>query len=688
MVEPVSLDELPPGGITTIAGGSTFTGDGGPATEAPIALPQQIAIDAVGNIYFTDTEHHRIRKVDHATGVILTVAGNGDAGFSGDGDLALAASLSSPSGIALDVSGNIFIADTGNSRIRRVDAATGRITTFAGRGPAGPSAQGQPINIDLNAPLGLAFDPAGNLYIADTTNHRILKITRENGVITFAGNGQSAFSGDNGPATAAALNAPRVVATDSDGNVWIVDTGNNRIRQVDKAGIIRTIHAGTLNGPRGLAVSVNREVFISDSGNHRILRVSSVGDVSTIAGTGSAGFDGDRSRPESASLNDPYGIAVDGSGMLLVADRRNNRIRKIAEGQGRLLTPFGVIPGPPIITTIAGNGQLDDIGDGGPATAAVLSGPSAALSDGAGNLYVSDSGHNRVRRVDAVTGTITTIAGSGTGGLDGDGGPATEASLRFPQGLAIHPDGSLYIADTQNHVVRKVQPNGFISTFAGTGTRGYSGDNLAANVSALSQPFGLAIDAQGNVYISDTGNHRIRKVAAGTQLMTTIAGNGSAGFSNEGGVATTASLSVPRGIALDAAGNLYIADSGNNRIRRVDAGTQVIHTVAGNGQQSFSGDEGPATAAALNSPLSVTIDGTGAVLILDSFNQRLRQVAMQTGVILTIAGSGFPGFFGDNGPAIEAQFWSPSDVSINQAGNILIADRTNNRIRGIRVSSR
>ena len=654
LIDAIPLRDLPPGSITTIVGGTTFSGDGGKATNAPIANPEQTAIDPAGNIYITDTANNRIRRVDAGTGLITTVAGNGDLGFSGDGGPAIAAKFNFPSGIALDGTGNLYISDMGNGRIRKVDALSGIISTVAGNLPGFSGDDGPAASSRLNAPRGLTFDSAGNLFVADSTNHRIRKVTPSGLISTVAGNGEADWAGDNGPATAAALNSPRAVTVDSAGNLWIADTFNGRIRRVDANGVIRTVNTGNLGAPRGVAVAANGDLFVSDSGNHRILRVDGFGNVSIVAGTGTAGFSGDGGLATAATLTQPHGIGIDGAGILVIADRGNNRIRRIAEGGVRLLTPYGLLPGPSTITTVAGNGQMDYPDEGGPATAAKLRSPGAVVSDAQGNVFVADSSNHRIRRVDAATGIITSVAGSGSPGFGGDEGQATESSINFPQGLAIDNEGSLYIADSNNNRVRKVTRDGLIRTVAGP--------------ASLSFPAGLALDRSGNLYIADSSNHRITRLDRQTGVMTAVAGDG---------------LSSPQSIAFDAAGNLYIADTGNNRIRRIDARSQIIQTVAGTGSRGYSGDGGPALSAALNGPLSVAVDSGGSVLILDTFNQRLRRMDAVMNIIQTIAGTGMPGFSGDNGPATQATLWSPSQIAVDQSGNILIADTVNHRIRAI-----
>jgi sugar lactone lactonase YvrE len=534
-------------------------------------------LDAAGNLYIADYNNHRIREVSRGT--IKTVAGNGVAGFSGDGGLATSAKLNQPLGVALDTAGNLYIVDQFNQRIRAVSGGT--MKTIAGNGAGAFSGDGGPAtSASLNNPQGIAVDTAGNLYIADYSNNRIRAVSGGT-ITTVAGNGVDGFSGDAGPATIASLNGPGGVALDAAGNLYIADYNNNRIREV------------------------------------------SGGTITTVVGNGRLGFAGDGGPPANASLNGAGGLVVDAGGQLFIADYFNERVRKVSGG---------------IITTVAGQGGGTLWGDGGPATSAALLNTVDVVVDLAGNLFIADVGNNCVRKVSG--GTITTVAGNGIAGFSGDGGPATSASLNSPTGIALDAAGNLYIADQSNHRIRKVS-GGTIETVSGNGAAGFSGDGGPATSASLYLPRRVAVDAAGNLYIADKRNNRIRKVSGGT--ITTVAGNGVAGFSGDTGPATNASLDGPEGVALDAVGNLYIADSNNYRIRQVSGGT--ITTVAGNGVAGFSGDLGPATNASLYKPTGVAVDAVGNLLIADY--PRVRRIS--GGTINTVVGSGVFGFSGDGG---------------------------------------
>ncbi|MEO8052551.1 MAG: hypothetical protein ABI833_19250 [Acidobacteriota bacterium] len=653
---------------------STFAGSGLPilnipGTQVSLGHVQGVAADSAGNVFIAEESYPIVVRLDHTTGILSLVAGNGTSGFSGDGGPAIAAQLSSPTGVAVDSAGNLYIAD--GDRIRKV--SNGVIITVAGSGISGFSGDNGPAtSAQLSSPSGVAVDSAGNLYIADTRNSRIRKVS--NGVITTVagtgagGFGSGGFSGDNGPAISAQLNFPSGVAVDAAGNLYIADTFNKRIRKVSN-GVITTIAGngdygtGGDNGPAtsaqlslilpssGVAVDAAGNLYIAD--NDRVRMVSS-SVITTVAGGPPpvSPLVGDNGPATGAPLLYVYGVAVDSAGNLYIADHDSQRIRKVSNG---------------VITTVAGGGYM--LGDNGPATSGQLLSPSGVAVDSGGSLYIADTNDSRIRKVS--NGVITTVAGTGTiggfaGGFSGDNGPATSAQLRFPSDVAVDAAGNVYVADTDNFRIRKVS-NGVITTVAGNGNFGFSGDNGPATSAGLGLTSGVAVDAAGNLYIVDVS--RIRKVSNG--VITTMAGNGNFGFSGDNGPATSAELGLPSSVAIDSAGNVYIADTHNNRIRRVSNG--VITTVAGNGTDGFNGDGGPATNAQLSYPTGIAVDSGGVLYIADSNNGRIRKVS--NGVISTIAGGGSSS--GDNGPATSAQlslFLPSSRVAVNAAGAVYFSD--------------
>jgi uncharacterized protein (TIGR03437 family) len=333
--------------------------------------------------------------------------------------------------------------------------------------------------------------------------------------------------------------------------------------------------------------------------------------ITTVAGNGTNGFSGDAGAATGAQLSSPVAIAIDKAGTLDIADQGNNRIRQVSAGT---------------ISTVAGNGTNGYTGDGGKGSSAELSSPTGVAIDSSGIFYIADFSNSLVRKVTS-SGTISTAAGNYTlgAGYSGDGAAAADAQLKQPAGVVLDAAGNLYISDFGNNVIRKVTSGGTITTFAGNGVAGYSGDGGLATSASLNGPRGIAVDASGNLYIADTVNHRIRKVAADGTIGT-VAGIGTAGFSGDLNRATSAALNSPRGVAVDASGNLYIADSLNSRIRRV-AANGAIATVAGSGRIGYSGDGGPATNASLFFPSGVAVDATGNVYIADTQSSAVRMIA-------------------------------------------------------------
>jgi sugar lactone lactonase YvrE len=559
-------------------------------------------VDSAGNLYIADSGNQRIRKVTPRE-TITTVAGNGTMSYSGDGGPAARASLSWPYGVAVDSSGSLFLTDSGNNRVRKV-TPDGMIRTVAGNGKPGYSGDNGPArNAQFNGPDGIALDTAGNLYIVDAENQRIRKVTPRGVISTIAGDGARGYSGDGGLARSAQLNRPSGVAVDPGGSLYIADSGNDRVRKVT---------------PRGI--------------------------VSTMAGNGMLGYSGDDGPATSAQLLLPRGVAVDSAGNLYIADG-NKRVRKVARGGA--------------ISTVAGNGQFEFSGDGGPATRARLSGPWSVALDSAGTLYFSDYFYGHIRKV-APDGRISTVAGNGERayGCEGNGGPATSAPVS-PWGLAVDSADNLYFADRACGI-RKVTRGGMIS------------------VAADHKGNGVALDSRGGLFISD--DNRVMKITPDGAI-STVAGSGTAGYSGDGDLAASAQLNQPWGIAVDAEGNLYIADSLNDRIRKVDR-NGIISTVAGNGKfgNVGIGGAGPAASAQLNGPAGVAVDSAGNLFIADSNYHLIRKVA-RDGSISTVAGNGTFGYSGDGGPATEAQFNDPIAMAVGADGKIYVADYRNDCIR-------
>jgi sugar lactone lactonase YvrE len=638
--------------INTVAGGANPNST---ATLADIPGPTSAAVDASGNIYIASANSYYVFKVNPSTDALTVFAGIGIQGGGGDGGAASKAELIGPSALAVDSSGNVYIAD--GNKIREV-TNDGNINTIAGRrtgcaiswdtcGDGGPA-----IDAQLNLPQALFVDNSGNLYIADTGDDRIRLVSGGN-ISTVAGTGHVCTGphftcGDGAAATLAQLDLPRGVVVDGSGNIYIGDTRDQRIRYVTKSsGIISTI--------------VGSGSFCSHS-------------------TGSCGDGGPLLK---AQLYNPAGVKLDGSGNLYIADSLDNKIR---------LVTFGSTPS---ISTIVGNGVRGFAGDQGPAKSAEMDVPLDLVLDSAGHLDIADSGNQRIRQV--VSGTINTVAG---GSLGGDGGAPLSATLANSIAVAWdHAGTNYYIADAANHRIRMVTPgsNSIISTVAGTGNMGYSGDGQSAVNATLNAPNGVAVNAAGDIFIADTGNQVVREVNAGTGVITTVAGNGNScfprtGVCGDGGKAVDATMDSPTSLAVDGDGNLYIADYSGCRVRAVNT-SGIINTIAGTGNCNYSGDGGPGNKARVQFPYGIAADPAGNVYIADSKNNRIRCVIGATGgcggskdaigTIITYAFNGNPTFKGDGGPALKAAMQDPLEVALDPAGNLFVGGGVDQVVRRI-----
>ncbi len=849
----LNLTTAPGGDVTTVAGTGSAGSTDGNGSAASFYSPTGVAVDGSGNVYVADAFNHRIRKIA-PNGDVTTIAGSGIIG-SMDGN-GTSASFNSPWGIAVDDSGNVYVADTGNHSIRKI-TPNGDVTTFAGSGSLG-NTDGNGTSASFKSPTGLAIDGSGNFYVVDAFNHNIRKITPNGDVTTIAGSGSPGNTDGNG--TAANFSSPWGIAVDGSGNVYVADTGNNNIRKITPNGDATTLAgsgtAGNTDGngtsasfnfPYGVAVDGSGNLYVSDGSNRKIRKIAPNGDVTTIAGTGSIGSTD--ANGTAASFYVPYGVALDGSENLYVTDQSNNKIRKISlpfatltgnstgqagdhpvvleanDGNGGTAqqsftisvntkptvsssaatsitgtratlngnvssdggaaitergfvyalssddsTPtvaevngttvlkvvvsgttgafnkaiteltvngtysfaayainsvgttessvatFTAVNTPPTftstaittvdegdtytytittndadgdnvtltaptkpswlslttnlggdVTTFAGSGSAGNTD--GNATSASFNAPFGVAVNGSGNVYVADTSNHTIRKI-TLNGDVTTFAGSGSAGnTDGNG---SAASFNFPFGIAVDDSGNVYVTEQGNHKIRKITPNGDVTTVAGTGSKGNTDGNGSA--ASFDTPAGIAVDASGNMFVADQNNHTIRKIAPNGDV-TTIAGSGSTGNTNGNG--TAASFRFPRGIAIDASGNVFVADQGNHTIRKIAPNGDVT-TVAGTG--SSGNMDGNSTSASFNNPIGVAVDDSGNIYVVDIANHKIRKIA-PNGDVTTVAGTGSAGNTDGNGTS--ASFNTPVGIVVDSFGNLYIADLSNHKIRKI-----
>ena len=661
------------------------------ATKTEISLVDGIAVDKKGNVYIAMRDNNIISRID-LKGNMTTYVGTGSSGFSGDGGKATEARLNVPAGLAFDKSGNLYIADRNNNRIRKVDAR-GIITTIAGTGTAGFSGDGGPATqAQLHLPSGVALDGKGNIFLSDRSNNRIRVIDSSGKIRTYAGSGKDGFRGDNGPALKASIDSPFGIALDRKGNLYIADRRNNRVRKVNVQGIITTVagdggyfmmgdngpaYRASIAGPTGVVVDDQGTLYIADRENNRIRAVDSQGMISTVVGTGQQDYNGDSEVARDTNLHLPFGVALNPDGKLLVIDRSNYRIRSIDLKRGT-------------VKTIAGNGNKMFAGDGGPATGATLSFPHGIAVDKNDNVLISDKGNYRIRKI-SPEGIIHTIAGNGIRGNVGDGMSAMEASIYGATSLKLNNKEEMYILSPSGFVslIRKIDENGIMRKQLDTVTpeylksianSKYKGKVQTGELAIITTFSDIAFDHKGNMFISDRLNHQIRKVDSKGNI-STIAGTGESSHYGDGGPATEAAFRDPSALATDKEGNLYIGDSANNMIRKIDT-KGIISTIAGNGNHENTGDGGPAVKAGIRNIDYLTVSPQGEVHIAGMNSNSIRKIT-KDGKIVTVAGTGYQGYFGDGGSATKSMLKSPVAIAFDSKSNLYITDMGNNRIRKV-----
>ena len=633
-------------------------GDGGPALEARLNGPHDLALDRQGNIYFSDLLNQTYRRIDHATGIITRVAGSGRTGRGGDGGLATVAELDTTSGVAIDHGGNIFISSEWANTIRRIDADTGIIDTIAGlnarhypsesenirpslqgvqgttfgwepepslkgyHGDGGPASEAA-----FHHPEHLAFDSVGDLYVCDNSNNRVRKIDMVSGIITTVlGNGQPASNGDGGPAVEASTNMPDAICIDTNDNLYVAEKHGFRVRKVDAA----------------------------------------TGTVTTLVGTGNPGY-GEEGLPggKTACNSCESGLWADPDGTVFWSDC-SGRVRRYDGRTG-------------IVTTVLGG---IGVGDGGPASEAFLSGPGGISVGPDGEVYFADIWNQRVRVIREATGAIETVVGNGARASGGDNGPATEASLGSPHDVSVDSDGGVLVTDTRHGRLRKVDRNGLIRSVAGTVFQWDSGEGSPALATSLFHVQAVTHAVSGDVYVGDAIG-RIRRIDAETGFTSTVAGVGIQGYTGDGGLAVEARIGSPTAIALDHEGSLYFTDSAYHVVRKVD-NRGTITTLAGTGQHGCSPDGTPATEARLDQPRGVAVNEDGTVYISDSRNNRVSRIG-DDGRLTRVAGSGEGGDSGVRGPAADARLNEPHGLCLYGEDILLISDHSNNRVRAVRL---
>ncbi len=708
------LQRLGRGRIATIAGAGYR--EGVPARDAPSGWTLGVVRRPDGDLIVADYKGHRLWRIDRE-GILHTFAGDGVPGDEGDGGPAIDARVYGPHDLALDKHGNLYFSDLWNNCYRRIDYETGVITRIAGSGRVGRGGTGGPaVNAEIDTTSGIAIDDGGNIYLSGEWDNNIRRIDAQTGTIeVFAGQearhypsedgpwrpytGRLAgttfswetglslggYHGDGGPARDAGFFHPEHVAFDSKGDLYVCDNSNNRIRKIDmKTGIVTTVlgdgrHSSQGDGgpaaeasllmPDSLCIDAHDNMYVGEKYGYRVRRVDAVtGIVSTIVGTGVSGWGEEGLHGSQTRCNScESGIWADPDGTVHWSDC-SGRLRRYEGATG-------------IVTTALGGTH---VGDGGPAVEAFLRGPAGICVGPDGHVYFADPWNQRIRAIDPLTGTIRTVAGSGARAFGGDNGPALEASFGSPHDVSVDSRGRVVITDSRHGRLRRVDEDGMVRTIAGTAFKADLGDGAPAVSASLYHVQAVAHGPNDDIYVGDAVG-RIRRIDAVTGVIATVAGVGIQGWSGDGGPAVRARIGAPSTIRIDRAGSLYFTDAAFHVVRRVDA-AGTISTVAGTGEPGFSPDGTHAREARIDQPWGLAVDRGGRVYFSDSFNNRVRRIEPD-GTLTTVAGSGEAGDGGDSGNAAGARLNEPHGICLYSQDVLLVSDYYNNRIRAVRLDA-
>jgi outer membrane protein assembly factor BamB len=683
------------GTVSTLAGTGVPGYVDGQADQAMFNQPLGVGVDSQGNVFVADTGNNRIRQIS-AAGVVSTVAGSGLSGYvDGPGTTAW---FSFPNDLAVDDQGNLYVSEFSNHTVRKI-TPEGIVSTWAGNGTAG-YVDGPRAEARFNQPGGIARDGAGNLYVTEWSGQRVRKISGGGQVSTVAGSGVAGYV--DGPGATAQFRNPDGIVVDAVGNLFITDNGNQVIRRISPAGMVETV-AGTgtagyvegtgtvaqFSNPAGIGMDGEGNLYVADGGNQRVRKLTLLEPVMIT------------SQPQSQSVlagaTVTFEVSASGTPPLTYEWQKNGINLFGANAPSLTLTNvqmadagsyiaiisnafYGVMSQPAILTvtspihyvtntvmvsSLAGSG-VPGYADGNGASAQFYY-PNGGYVDPQGNVYIADAYNHRIRRVSAA-GVVSTVAGTGQAGYAD--GPATNCQFSLPLGICVDGAGNVFVADTGNNRIRKISADGQVSTVAGSGMGGYA-DGRGTNA-WLNFPNDLVVDPAGDLFVTEFDNHTVRKIAPDGTVSTWV-GNGSPGYVD--GPRPSARLNQPGGIALDQNGNLYVTEWGGQRIRKISAEGQVS-TVAGDGTAGYL--DGAGSSARFRNPDGIVVDGVGNLFIADNGNHAIRRIS-PSGWVETVAGTGLAGFADGNGPG--AQFTNPSGIGLDGEGNLYVADGGNHRVR-------